>query len=228
MRQGLLWSVFCVVGLAAGVACGGMPVEVLDQSSTMTDAYFHVISPGYSTAQTFTVGVSGTLSRTEMWMFRRTAGTQPLELEIRAAGSGADGAPMGAKLASVVLQPADLPYDEFSSSIAPISVDWSFAGIKMAVGDRYALVAASNEPYAGFEGYWWRSTSQGHDVYAGGAAWLSGSGDAGPWTKESGASDPQDYWLQTYVTVPAPGGGAGVVVLGGMALLRRRGRGELI
>ena len=158
-----------LVVLLLGTACGdsstGPKSEVLDQENlldgTLGGQGFGRYDNGsgdpdpsgtsfdWQTAQTFTAGVSGTLTRVKLPVRNLFGATEPVIVEIRAV---VDGAPD--TLDSGLLGSASLPAADFASVLNDDPSTWpsfdvSNLGIHLVQGHVYAFTARSVDP-AGF------------------------------------------------------------------------------
>jgi len=170
-------------------------------------------------AQTFTVGIAGTLARVEVDI-RRDDNTviEPLLFDVRATTAG--GAPIESNsttLASVSIAAASIP-------VTPgfVSVDVSAFGIPVTPGEILAIVL--RKPGLDDVDYIWFG-GEGNPYPAGSEYSRITAG--GTWT----ASEGNDLGFRTFVTVsavPAPSGvvllGMGVSVLAGVTWRRHRRR----
>jgi hypothetical protein len=215
------WAFLAVMGITS---CAFGATEFVDQSSVFPDASWHVVSPEYTVAQTFTVGQEGQFGHLTMAILKTSAATHTLTIDLRPTVGGVPVVDDQAALASVVLQPSDLPMSSsLSTSVAPIGIDFSSAHLQVHAGQVLAIVARSDEPYAPFSGYWWRETTQGHDSYGRGAAWLRSTNFF--YTLGSN-SLPQDMWFETTMSVPEPNVAAVLVALLAPVIGRRVRRRE--
>lgn len=163
---------FAAIGLLiAAVGSTALADPVLDQSNDPTPTA--AAGPGSSNlvdwAQTFTVGVTGTLTSVEVRVFRTSGVTDPLLFDIRTTTGGA---PTEADAGANILS-------SFSIAAAVVSLgsvlgDGVFVSIAVSVpvtaGDVLAIVLRSDAPGGSFAPYFWDGTSAGS--YGGGAAYL--------------------------------------------------------
>ena len=162
-------------------------IEVLDQQLTGPVTGDYGFDGNRSVAQTFTVGVAGTLSR----------------IEIRAAEAG-DTFNVGDLVLSVYDTASSVPANPLADVVIPESTfpgigqfiwaagDVSSSGIQVAPGDELAIVVTSSDS----RHYGWASTSNGP-----GGALHQGSFSGNLWVPVN----PEIAMLyRTFVTVPEP------------------------
>jgi len=162
-------------------------------------------------AQTFTVGITGILSRVEIRVFNRDlVATQPLIIDIRTVVGGV---PTEANFGPNILEThsvaaALVPTTQFGF----VGVD--LAGIAVTAGDVLAIAARTTDP-ANFSFIWGATNT---DLYAGGAQYNRVTGV--PYGLNDGV---RDLNFRTFVEVPAPGAllilGIGLV---GVGIARRK------
>lgn len=165
-------------------------------------------------AQTFTVGVSGLLTRFDVYLNPFNDGSGSAGFQIWNTTGGSPAAIPGVALASASIA--------FSGPDGWFGADVAAAGLEVMAGDVLALVqvANSNTGAAGF----WRSGVSANATYAGGQAFTTSVFDpSGAWI---GSTD-QDRGFRVYVdpdaaAVPTPPTVALVGLgLAGLAALRR-------
>jgi Bacterial Ig-like domain (group 3) len=200
MRQKLIIGVVLVAALIMVQAPSAGATGTLDQQQTDTSGGAILIdsqppNPPANLgrtggAQTFTAGLSGGLDQVDLFLYKETGTTLPLNVEIRTVdGSGAP--------TTTVLESAIVPFSSVPAAPgAFVPVTFSVPHT-VAAGTQYAIVAYTAEPPP--RGYgWFYSTA---DPYPGGTAWLSTSTTPPPttWTQVGQA----DFAFKTYVTPPA-------------------------
>lgn len=167
-----------------------------------------------SRAQTFTVGVTGTLTR--VFLSLAESGTLPEdELTIDIRPTDQDGAPLlddGTALGTVVVPSGDLGGSLDFENL--FELDFTSAHIAVTEGDELAIVARSEIPFG--QGRLLAIGAMVGGTYAGGAAWIRTSS----WALQE--QIPTDLVFQTYVEVPEPANAATAAVLALVALARRR------
>ena len=203
--------------------------QVLDQSvlNQSTSGFSGtVLTSSNQLAQTFTVGITGQLSRIDLQVVQ--AGntnpiTQDLVLVVYLPLSSTN--LLGTTLATVNIHPNDVPNGSQSLAGALVSVDLDPFSILVNAGDVLSLVLMSDQfvPNPAFKHYTWVTPGGTTNPYPGGQAW-SNRFPAGfaPLTN-------RDFGFQTYVSnpviitpVPEPSGKIFVVAgLAGLLLLRR-------
>jgi hypothetical protein len=177
--------------LLLSVAITSVPAaETLDQQNDVTgSATADSTSSGFEPAQTFTVGVAGTLSRIEAQLSRPSFTTNgSVTLTIYNTISGVPNASLGT---------ADLSWDAIpTTGYAFQSFDVSALAIPVHVGDVLAASIRSD----GF--FLWRNSFNGN-TYAGGETKFRVQGmPTGPWTSYT---PPHDSGFKTYVLATASG-----------------------
>jgi len=188
----------------------------LDQEYLPSQASGLIIERSQTLAQTFEVGLTGTLDRIEVELARNTiAAPEGLTLEIRS--TLADGSPSANVLAGIFIPGTDVP-TEFQF----MSFDLVPFGITVTGGDALALVLRSDaEPQGqvgGIDPFGWRGDAPGN--YSRGTVYVdrgSGFGLASGW----------DFGFRTFVdttAVPEPAGLPTLFCAAGVLLVRSRGR----
>lgn len=162
----------------AGSAAALAPGTTLDQSNAATPTDLWAITPNQALAQTFTAGLSGSLTDVDAEAFRYD-GAADLTVEIRDV---VDGLPGPTVLASASVAGADVP--GFGENWLTISFDQP---AQITAGTQYALVLSTS----GTTVYGWYA--DGTDPYPGGGTAYSGA--AIPWTLAEG----YDAEFTTYV-----------------------------
>lgn len=116
----------------------------------------------FEKAQTFTVGLDGTLEAFDFYLLKGPHGTitEDLIIEIRPTVAGAPSP-------SSVLATVTIPPSAVTSSFQYIHVDVSSFGIEVAAGDVLAVSMRSDDPI----GYTWYGLMDGLATYAGGQAY---------------------------------------------------------
>jgi probable HAF family extracellular repeat protein len=196
---GVLGVIFAIISmLAAGAARG----DVLDQANdeAVTDVIsFSEINIPYDFAQTFTVGLSGQLSRIELDVWRKSVTTQNLRVDIRRTVAGTPVASDSQALGVVTLPPSAVPIEPIHSfPYVPqfTSIDFSSFNIQVHSGDVLAI-ALHCDATDYYHGYLWHTSNQGVDNYPRGTEF--GRYNGGAWYA------PQyDCAFHTFVTVPEP------------------------
>jgi len=174
--------------LAAGLLAGPMAVHAaptLDQANESPFTGFAQIAGEYR-AQTFTVGLTGTLSRFEVQLF----------------GVGAPGNAVFEIWNTTTGQPAAIPGTALASATISFSgVDHAFVGadltpgISVRAGDVLAIVLKGG---AGQLAYW----DNTGDLYPSGSAFTTATADpTGPWISIGGFPGSRDFSFRTYVDV---------------------------
>ncbi len=196
---------------------------ILDQSA---DAFAAgagggpVVSNFQSTAQTFTVGITGLLAQIDLQAQQLGGGSIPSDDLILSILGTTGGVPdLNQTLGSVAIAPGDVPPDDVNN-VQIFSVDVSGLGIFVSVGD---LLAIELSYPTGQEGYFWYAAEV--DFYNGGGAFIRNPPD----TQFGAESDDQGFqtWVETSMNV-VPEPSAFItwsllgLTLGSFAWLRRR------
>ena len=251
----------CVVALALVFAPSpGRALPVLDQAfgagpatpaggsvTYLTSTEYDHLPPGDLTrpavdqAQTFTVGVSGSLTRAGMWLGACCTDPAiqlvPLEVQLRRTVGGVPGTAPSDILASVFLSQADIQSVEVPEP-GPYGVgwlEWSFPSAPtVAAGDALALVLVHYPlPDPSFDLYDTGAyRARGDEVLTGSASPTYDRGQEfylpstlGTWQSQDGPSDHFDIFFATWVDVPEPGAASAVTLaLALFASLRARRR----
>jgi cytochrome P450 len=214
-----------VAGLLAGLwvltGAGAARADQLDQSFAGPGTVATVdVTESFARAQTFTVGLDGTLTRIAMPLAKsgNTLDADELRIDVRPTDAG--GAPLedpGSALAVATVLGSELT--EALDPNSPVELDLSAAAVPVTAGQQLAIVWSSSVPWAanrGFALYAWIVSGEG---YAGGAAWL----DAGTWQLQNGGG--VDLAFRTWVEAPEPAAGAGAgAAAAALAALARCGR----
>jgi len=142
-------------------------------------------------AQTFTVGIAGTLTRIEVFVYRvGDPGEAILLLDVRPTVNS-----VPVEDDSQILASADIPVSVLPELPAFTSLDISAAGLSVAEGDVLAIVLRSNLPPTSI--VYWRGDAPGNeDPYPDGE-WFTRNRPIGSWT--SGVFGPADLGFQTFV-----------------------------
>jgi hypothetical protein len=171
MIRHLLVSLILFVAPTATVVAATPPSEVLDQINAVPQGGNGglVIDSGFSEAQTFTVGVSGSLSRVELGVFKAGADAGPLTVDIIRVLNSQPSFAVADRLASQTLSfdGGGIPFNApLSQPAFTLSVDFSAADLQFNAGDQVGIALRSDSPpYGGYTV--WQTTSS---LYAGGHA----------------------------------------------------------
>ena len=195
---------------------------ILDQTdgAPLNGAGVFLATLGIDIAQTFTVGIAGTLSQVAVNIARTGDTTAPLFVEIRSTVGGIPNAVDGQVLLSTPLSAAAVPIagpttaGPFSSApFAFVNVDLSAFGLAVTPGEVLALSLTSDAVRGG---YLWGLNAPG--TYAGGHGYYRGNSLDAAWIL-GGA----DQNFRTFVSVPEPASLALVAIaLAGLVTMRRR------
>lgn len=145
------------------------------------------------TGQTFTAGITGTLTQVDVYLGRNTQnapGTAPLRVQIQTLTSG--GAPTGTVLGAVSVAASAVPLDPNPGWVSvPISAP-------SVAGSRYAIVLSTDDPRTNYGVY---DSRQESPLYPGGRLWYFVPSAGGQW--ETNVALPNDSFFRTYVA-PVP------------------------
>jgi len=171
--------------LAVGLLAGPIVAQAaptLDQANDAPLTGFSQIAGEYR-AQTFTVGMTGTLSRFEVEL----SGTGSAVFEIWNTTNGQPVAIPGAALASATITFSGVDRTFVGADLTP--------GISVKAGDVLALVLRGGAPQLAF----WSFTP---DLYLSGSAFTTATADpTGPWEPLTRFPGPSDFKFRTYVDV---------------------------
>jgi hypothetical protein len=138
--------------LTVGTTAQASPI--LDQSHYVSGDFAHIIELTQTLAQSFTVGISGTLVRftAEIARVDNPIPVFGIDWELREPDSA--GLPKGPLLASGTLAPADVP-----TTFRFVPIDLTPFSIPVSVGDRYVVVLSTlsepTRPGGGLNPYAW-------------------------------------------------------------------------
>lgn len=198
------------LALVAGAvtAAGSASAAVIDQDHSPGSVFYNPLGPTYvpnqstaEMAQTFTVGLQGTLSSVSVLLLTPF----PVTVDLRIVPVVAGLPDTGTVLASASWSG--------TAGLSPISFDVSGASLAVNPGDELAFWLSASELS--------RWTSNSVSSYGGGSAFwrFPGATDGSP---TSFADIGYDSYFQTYVEVIPTPGAAALLGLGGLAAVRRR------
>jgi hypothetical protein len=171
----IVWTVFLLPGFA-------LAAEVLDQQNVFESSIADSPSDAQEFAQTFTVGVDGTLSRIEVFLTK----TNPFNNVIMSVYSTSDGVP-NAVVATASLPPAAVP-----SLQNFVSFDVSSFLVAVSSSDVLAFALKKD----GFDGGPYIMPFMLNNSYPAGSSYRRTLSDPpGPWVIQ----DNRDYGFKTYV-----------------------------
>jgi len=181
--------------------------EVLDQSSVVPNnprstAYGNINSTTLW-AESFTVGLSGTLTSVSVQAVSGTSDVQGMTLEVRPMVGGFPTSWTTAPLASASLPPTAF-VTIFSGQHPFVDFDISSFDVIVHTGDQLAVDLRTTDPGdLPTHDYGWQKTDVDYDdpsnIYAGGIPFVSLNGSS--WTSYNST---EDLGFATYVTVPEP------------------------
>ncbi|MDH4165874.1 MAG: hypothetical protein OEY13_05755 [Gammaproteobacteria bacterium] len=175
--------------LAAGLLAVPMAAQAaptLDQANEYPFSGFAQIAGEYR-AQTFTVGITGTLSRFEVGLFGVGA-TGNAVFEIwNTTATGEPAAVPGTALASATISFSGVDHAFVGADLTP--------GIPVRAGDVLAIVLKGGSSQLAY----WDNTG---DLYPSGSAFTTATADpTGPWISFGAFVGPRDFNFRTYVDV---------------------------
>lgn len=209
MRSRSLLLALVALALAANAR-----TDQLDQSYAGGVGIQGSVEPNavFARAQTFTVGISGTLSRVRLATAQ--GGLQPgIELTLDVRPTDEAGTPLldpGSALGSLVVDATLFP----STQIDLWDFDFASQAIPVVAGQQLAIVARSNLAFDE-EGSLGLAVELG-GAYAAGEAWVGTSS----WSLQDGGG--VDWIFETWVEAPEPEGATLAALLALYALSRRR------
>jgi hypothetical protein len=186
------------------IAAGAVSADQLDQSFGGPGTAATVsVNASFARAQTFTVGLDGTLTRIAIPIGKSdlTLDTDELTVDVRPTDGG--GAPLeSAASALVTATVLGSQLTEFLDPENPFEIDVSAAGVQVTAGQQLAIVASSDAPLEGSRSFHWYAYLVQGDGYPGGDAWI----DPSVWALQNGGGVDLDF--ETWVEVPEPAAGA--------------------
>jgi hypothetical protein len=199
MTKRLSWAVTALTLLWGGEGQARADL-VLDQFNTPTNTGEAIVvgnpSP-FDEAQTFTVGVTGTLARIDFLVREDSTSTGNLLFDIRATNGGVPVADNMAVLASVVVPHGTVPTDPLTMTYTGIDV--SSFGLSVTEGEMLAIVLRTDTGGR----YLWKN---GAPVYTRGEPFFREPNVGPDWRSWSSAGANFDFAFRTYVdtTVAVP------------------------
>jgi hypothetical protein len=214
---------FAASTVALWAMAGATAADELDQSYNGFTTTLGLIGLGGAQelhrAQTFNVGLTGTLTRIETPVTQ--GGTSfPLIAEIRTTTAGVPDAPNGGAnvLGTVVIPASSIPVyippipPEPIAPQAFVEIDFSSQAIHVTAGQSLALVLRTDDP-SNFA-YQWDMVNLGE--YAGGGAFLSLDG---VWQAENPSVD---HRFRTFVQIPEPSASLLTLAFALIGVIQRR------
>jgi hypothetical protein len=179
----LMLAILAVELLAAAIEVQAAPT--LDQANENPFSGFAQIAGEYR-AQTFTVGITGTLSRFEVELFGVGA-TGSAVFEIWNTSSGQPVAIPGTALASATIEFSGVDHAFVGADLSP--------GISVRAGDVLAIVLKGGASQLAY----WDHTA---DLYPSGGAFTTATANpTGPWISIGGFGGSTDFNFRTFVDV---------------------------
>jgi hypothetical protein len=209
--EGIATRLAVVLLLATSPAASA---DQLDQSFAGPGTVGSVdVTAAFARAQTFTVGLDGTLTRIAIPIGKSDGTLDADELRIDVRPTDVSGAPLedpGSALAAAAVLGSQLT--TFLDPNAPFEIDLSAAAVQVTVGQQLAIVASSDVPFATGRSFQWYAFLVNGGGYPGGDAWF----DPSTWGVQNGGG--VDLVFSTYVELPEPSQGAGAALVA-LALL---------
>ncbi len=176
---------FLAPALVAAIACA--QGDVLDQSylpSPLTNGL--EVTATQPVTQTFTVGLTGILTRIEIARINHHRGTPTAPLQVDLVTTDPFGVPTSTSLATVTVQPASVP-----TSTGPLQVDLTAFAIPVQTGLVLGIALSSQASPGGATYAWWGEAPGGS--YANGQVFIQQTVSLSVW----------DLAFQTWVSAPA-------------------------
>jgi hypothetical protein len=210
------------LALGSTAAANALPFDQLDQEFVISSPLDAVaIQAGHSVAQTFTVGITGQLSRIELQIGRAASVPADLTVEIRkTTSSGEPDISAAGLLATFDLSPSVIPVEPFPTTL--VGVDLGSSAVPVVAGELLAILLEAQVPT--FDWYLWvyadPDRHPGIPSYSGGSMWeiLAPALPGLPPPIHEGAT--YDAAFRTFVPEP----GTGLLVMTGMLGLAARRR----
>lgn len=202
MRAMDVVSLGLVLGLGIAVAATPASAEV-DQEFTGPGTSASVqMDEFFDRAQTFTVGIGGTLASIEATLASggNTLPGDALLIDVRPTdGAGAPVEDDGAALGVVTVLGSELT--NILDDENPFALDFSSFAIAVQPGDVLAIVARSDVPFATARAFSWNARIVAGAGYVGGSAWIRSN----TWAlQDGGGGAPVDLVFRTHVIAPEP------------------------
>jgi hypothetical protein len=195
-------SLACLLAFVVASAAADLHAAVDQNYTPPTNQEASNVTNGIDWAQTFAVGITGTMTGFDAWVDHADGITQPLLYDIRTVDAGSPSLPnagINILASGSVAASALLTADGVSGGPEPGSfphIDLASPGVPVVAGEVLALVLRTNDPgVAQGVAYTWHGDSPG--AYAGGSPFFRTSTTWVPQT--------HDQFFRTYVTaVPEP------------------------
>lgn len=215
------------LGLGLGIAIGPTRANAeVDQEFTGPGTTAAVqMDAVFDRAQTFTVGIGGTLASIEATLASGGSTLPGDALLIDVRPTDVAGAPVeddGAALGVVTVLGSELTNTLDDEN--PFALDFSSFDIAVQPGDVLAIVARSDVPFGTARAFSWNGRIVEGVGYAGGSAWIRSN----TWAlQDGGGGAPVDLVFRTHVIAPEPAATATALAasLALFAARRRRRRG---
>jgi hypothetical protein len=201
-------------------ACTGMPIipfifvlnccelyaaDVLDQSSVVAPGTTSIssleVDDSAAPGQLVRAGLTGTLSRVDLGLFRQSNISSPLFVDVVRTQNGQPSFAAVDRLATRTLDPNQIPlrmtFAEVNAPAYTVSVDFSAAALSFNSGDFFGIVLRSDAHH--FFNYSWWVGNIPEDSYPAGASWSFQYS-----TSLVLSHGPTDTQFATYVAVPEP------------------------
>jgi len=192
-------SLSVTLALLTGILVAVAPATgaTTEDQHLLADGQFNAAVTSYQGwGQTFTVGLSGLLTRVDLQLGRQTGTSGPLQVELRKTSGGLPDLTPQALLFSTSIAASAVPVTGSPASFT-VFLDLSSAPPSVTPGDCLAILLTNPDT----SWYLWSSHYWPGDIYSGGSALKLVSPSAPNWIEVSGYDSGFDTWI---TQVPEP------------------------